>query len=138
MFLFNPHPLLHPAILRPSAHVIYSHKNVSGLFIYLFICLGFCTNNKARQVDLYFPSGALMQPQPPLRKGQKGDFVPFAQVLVLLPIHTLIKQIIHSNHVITRAGNHYGEKRISTFSGDIKEELWRLMMVHMEGKQWRG
>lgn len=35
--LLQPQPLLHPAIPRPSAHVIYSHKNVSGLFIYLFI-----------------------------------------------------------------------------------------------------
>lgn len=34
MFLFNPRPLLHPAIPRPSAHVIYSPTNVSGLFIY--------------------------------------------------------------------------------------------------------
>lgn len=28
-----------------------------------------------------------------------------------------------SDNVITRAANHYGEKIISTFSGDIKEEL---------------
>lgn len=43
-----------------------------------------------------------------------------------------------SDNVMTRAGNHYGEKIISTFSGDIKEELRRLMMGHMEGKQWQG
>lgn len=43
-----------------------------------------------------------------------------------------------SDNVITRAGNHYGEEINSTFSGDIKVELQRLMMVHMEGKQWQG
>lgn len=65
--LLQPQPLLHPAIPRPSAHVIYSHKNVSGLFIYLFIRLGFCTN-KARQLDLYLPSSALTRPQPVMKR----------------------------------------------------------------------
>lgn len=43
-----------------------------------------------------------------------------------------------SDNVITGAGNRYGEKIISTFSGDIKEKLRRWMMVHMDGKQWQG